>query len=61
MHRVFLFIAVLLAGCASHNTDKDDMILDSYMRGYIDGVAASHHPRLLRPTPCGVPIATDYR
>jgi hypothetical protein len=61
MHRVFLFMGLLLAGCASDKLAKDDMILDSYTRGYADGIAASRHPRLSRPAPCGIPIATDYR
>jgi hypothetical protein len=53
MHRVFLFLALLITGCASTKLEQDDAVLSAYTSGLIDGATAAHHSHPKRPTPCG--------
>ena len=61
MHRVFLFLAVFLVGCASTKWQKDDEVLAAYTSGLIDGAYLATHPGSHRPAPCGLQDQEDYR
>ena len=55
MHRVFLFMALFLGGCAATKLDKDDAVLAAYTSGLSDGAFLATHPGTTRPAPCGIP------
>ena len=42
MHRVFLFMALVVTGCTPTKLERQDAILAAYTSGLIDGATAAH-------------------